>query len=82
MGKVVKLKQSGLDDAIKTLQELQDCGKVTDLCLIYACSISEDPEKSARSIHSYWFGETSCLFALGLLDRMKWTVQKYIDERW
>ena len=82
MGKVVKLKQSGLDEAIEELIKLNDAGKVTDLFLAYATPMEDDSDAGARYIHNYWFGETSCLFVLGMLDRMKKTVNDFIDERW
>jgi len=82
MAKVVKLMQSGLDKEIELIQKLNDEGKVTDLVLVYAVRVEGDPDKGARNVYNYWFGETSCLFVLGMLDRMKKMVNDYIDERW
>jgi hypothetical protein len=82
MGKVVKLKQSNLDEEIKALLELNDQGKITDLFITYATPIEDDPDLGARYIHNYWFGETSCLFVLGMIDRMKTVVNNFIDEKW
>ena len=74
--KIVPFPKKEIENVFEETLELYREGKIKNLVLIYTVDNYKGYE---QAVGNYWFGEKSCLFVLGLIERMKMIVNEYIQ---
>jgi len=78
MAKILKFNpRKGLVGVLHEVPDDYEAGKITDFVCIYRVVSGEEKEASLRY---HWFGEETCTYMLGLLDRMKGYIMDWIRE--
>jgi hypothetical protein len=79
--KVIQISRSGFHDFLDDVRADYDAGKVTDMICMYRRQTGPDPR--GRMQHEWsrqWWGETSTITSIGLLEVMKHEMLKHCTE--
>lgn len=83
-GKVLHFPKGPFHQVLDDLSDSYKAGRVVDLAIVWRQLERDTPTENAdvpmRTIHSYWFGDRSSFFVLGMVRRLEHEILKYIDN--
>lgn len=77
--KIINFPKADYEIELDLLGKLIKEGKVKDLLLAYT-TYEPEYEGSPHRFNTYWFGEHTCLYLLGLTDRLHKRISEFMDK--
>lgn len=77
--KIIQFPKADYEYELDELRNRIKRGEVRDLLLAYTVRIP-DAESSPNRFVTYWFGESTCLYLLGLTVRLQEKISDFMDK--